>query len=173
MENHTEHNEAVKRLGELINGIHFAMLTTAESDGTLRSRPMVTQEVEFDGNLWFFTSLASPKVNQIRKDPYHVNVTFADPNKQKYVSMSGRAQIFRDRAKAEELWRDKYKAFFPEGLDDPTLALIRVVVEQAEYWDSPSNVAVRAYRFAKSRLSDQTYQEQAEERGEHQKLDLK
>jgi general stress protein 26 len=148
----TEHEAEIKEVAELIKGIKFAMLTTAEEDGSLRSRPMTTQQVEFDGSLWFFTSTATAKVGEINRDR-HVNVSFADPDKQVYVSASGPARIVRDRKKAEELWSPLYKAFFPKGLDDPELALLRVDVETAEYWDSPGGSLARAFRFIKAAAS--------------------
>jgi len=55
------HEENIKKLAGLIEGIKVAMLTTAAEDGTLRSRPMVTQPAEFDGTLWFFTRADTPR----------------------------------------------------------------------------------------------------------------
>lgn len=125
------------------------MLTTAEEDGSLRSRPMVTQQFEFDGDLWFFTSANTPKVDEIKHDQ-HVNVSYAEPKDQKYVSVSGRAQLVRDHQKIEELWNPLYKAWFPNGLENPDLALLKVSVDKAEYWDSPSGQVVRLVGFVKS-----------------------
>lgn len=145
----TDHEAELKKVAELIKHIKFAMLTTAEEDGSLRSRPMVAQQVEFDGTLWFFTSSATSKVAEINRDR-HVNVSFADPDKQVYVSASGIARLVRDRKKAEELWNPAYKAFFPKGLDDPELALLQVSVDTAEYWDSPGGPITRAFNFIKA-----------------------
>ena len=47
----------------------------------------------------------------------------------------GRAELVRDRAKIEELWNTFAQAWFPDGVDDPHLALLRVEVEQAQYWE--------------------------------------
>jgi general stress protein 26 len=145
----TDHEAEVKKVAELIKGIKFAMLTTAEEDGSLRSRPMATQQLEFDGTLWFFTSSATAKVSEINRDR-HVNVSFADPDRQVYVSASGIARLVRDRKKIEELWNPVYNAFFPKGLDDPELALLQVAVETAEYWNSPGGSLARAFRFIKA-----------------------
>src|SRR5947209_17082118 len=103
-----------------MKGIKFAMLTTIDEDGTLHSRPMTTQDVDFDGELWFFTGAHAPKVWQ-SEEHRQVNVAFADPEKQTYISASGTAQLVRDRSKIEELWKPVYKMFFPKGLDDPEL----------------------------------------------------
>jgi general stress protein 26 len=149
MGNNTDNNENIKKLRELIKDIKFAMLTTVEADGTLRSRPMATQEVEFDGDLWFFTSSGAPKVDEVQQNQ-NVNVSYAEPKDQKYVSVSGTAQLVRDRQKIEELWNPLYKAWFPKGLDEPDLALMKVSIDKAEYWDSPSAPLVRLVGFAKA-----------------------
>lgn len=141
MATHEKHEENVHKLREMIEGIEFAMLTTSEDDGTLRSRPMATQKVEFDGDLYFFTRASAPKVDEVERDR-HVCVTYAAPEDGRYVSMSGLAHILRDRAKMEELRSPELKAWFPDGLEDPELALLWISVTQAEYWEGPSGTFV-------------------------------
>ena len=163
MDNNTDNN---KKLRDLIKDIRFAMLTTLEEDGTLKSRPMATQEVEFDGDLWFFTYGAAPKVDEIEHNQ-HVNVSYSEPKDQKYVSVSGTAQLVRDRQKIEELWNPLFKAWFPKGLDEPDLALLKVSVDKAEYWDSPSSTVVRLVGFAKAIITG----EQIGNPGDNQKIE--
>jgi general stress protein 26 len=137
------------KLAEMIEDIRIAMLTTAMPDGTLRSRPMATQQVEFDGGLWFFTQASAAKAEEIRANP-HVNVSYASPRENRYVSVSGTAAVVRDRGKMEELWDLLYKAWFPRGLEEPDLALLRVDVERAEYWDAPSGTMAEIAGFVKA-----------------------
>jgi general stress protein 26 len=133
--NHTTHQDAVKKVAELIKDIDIAMLTTVNEDGTLLSRPMGTQQVEFDGDIWFFTSNDTGKVDDIERRN-QVNVAYSKPDKQRYVSVSGTAELIYDRAKMEELWSPIYKAYFPKGLDDPSLRLLKIRADRAEYWES-------------------------------------
>ena len=164
--------DVIKKLGQLIEDIQFAMLTTVEPDGTLRSRPMATHQdhnqpgKEFDGVLWFFTKAESGKVVEVKQDQ-HVNLSYASPEKSKYVSVSGTAMLVRDKVKAKELWDPKYKAWFPDGLDDPNLALLRVDVTKAEYWDTPGGAVVYALGLVKALATGQSYQP-----GDHKKVDL-
>lgn len=160
-------NESVQKLGELIRDIKFAMFTTLDLDGSLHSRPMATQQIEFDGDLWFFSGRASSKIRSIEKDQ-HVNVAFSSPNDNRYVSVSGRASIVTDRAKMEELWNPMYKMWFQDGLEDPDLTLVRVRVESAEYWDSPSKMIVRLVGFAKAMIGG----EDRYPMGDHQKVQI-
>jgi general stress protein 26 len=160
------HHEDVEKLAKLIRGIKFAMLTTAMPDGTLRSRPMATQQAPFDGSLWFFTYFHSGKVDEIEHDQ-HVNVSYADPSGNRYVSVSGRAAIVRDRQKAGELWSELHRAWFPQGLDDPNLALLRVDVHDAEYWDGPSSRMVQLAGFVKAMVTGKPATDLTENRKLH------
>src|SRR4028118_401596 len=99
----TTRDEAITKLNEMIKDIRIAMLTTQAPEGSLRGRPMATQEAPFDGDLWFFTGAASHKVDEV-EDEHHVHLSYAAPEDNRYVSISGRASVVRDRAKAQELW---------------------------------------------------------------------
>jgi len=158
--------DEIKRMSEMIKDIDFAMLTTQEHDGTLRSRPMSTQEVEFDGDLWFFTGMESGKVAEIKEDQ-QVNVSYADKDEQRYVSVSGKAKVLRDQQKIDELWSPALKVWFPNGKDDPNVGLIKVDVTQAEYWDSSSNSMVRVAQFAKALVTGDH-----EDMGKNRKINL-
>ena len=123
----------------MIRDIEFAMLTTVEADGSPRSCPIAThrdKKREFDGILWFFTRGDAPKIDEVKQDP-HVNLSYASPDHSRYVSVSGTVMLVRDKKKAEEIRDPKSVAWFPNGLDDPELALLRVAVDKAEYWDTP------------------------------------
>jgi general stress protein 26 len=158
--------EVIEQLAKLIHDIDFAMLTTVDDDGTLRSRPMSTQKTPFDGTLWFFTEASAPKVDDIERER-QVNLGYADPKEQRYVSVSGTAQLVRDEAKKRELWSPVYKIYFPNGVDDPNVALLKVTVKQAEYWSSGSNAVGRLIDFAKALVTGDE-----EAMGENEKLDL-
>jgi general stress protein 26 len=141
--------EMVNKVSDLIKDIKIAMLTTEAEDGVLRSRPMATQKDPFDGTLWFFTSASSGKVNEVDWNP-EVNLSYAKPSDTKYVSISGNAEIVRDRAKMEELWSDIYKAWFPQGLNDPDVCLLKVEVSTAEYWEAKSGKMVQLFGSLKA-----------------------
>ena len=58
--------DAVERLKELVEDIDFTMLTTVDDDGNLVSRPMSTREMDEAGDIWFFTSDDTDKVDEAR-----------------------------------------------------------------------------------------------------------
>lgn len=157
----------IQKLARMIKGMPVAMLTTRDEDGTLRSRPMGTQEAEFDGTLWFFTEAGSPKVGEINRE-HEVNVSYSDAGSNRYISVSGWATLVRDREKIRELWTPGMKAWFPKGMDDPQVALLRVDVAKAEYWDQPGSTVVQLAGFVKATATGRRY-----EPGENEKLDLR
>ena len=161
-----EKDHPTEKLGELIKDLKYAMLTTVDDDGSLRSRPMATQNAKFDGELWFFTHASSAKVHEIEHEQ-HVNVSYAHPSDQTYVSVSGKARLVRDAKKNEELWTPAMKAWFPKGADDPETALLKITVDKAEYWDSASSAVVHVIGFVKAVVTGKPYHA-----GENEKITM-
>jgi len=162
----TRTREQIQKLAGMIREIRICMLTTVEADGELRSRPMAVQEVEFDGDLWFFTDDRSPKLTEILNER-QVCVALSDPKSQRYISLSGVGTIVDDHAKMAELWKPMLKAWFPKGLEDPDLTLLKVHVRKAEYWDAPPNSVVHLFGAAKAALTGEPGKG-----GEHEKINL-
>ena len=145
-----EQRETVKRL---VKDARICMLTTMTEDGRHVSRPMAVQDVEFDGDLWFFTYSDSDLVAQVRMHP-QVNVSFSDAEQHAWTSVSGAAVQTDDPAKAKELWNPLLKAWFPDGLETPNLTLVKVHADTAEYWESAhSSRVVTMLGFAKAAVT--------------------
>lgn len=125
--------EELEMLRDLIKDVDTAMLTTISEEG-LVSRPMKTQEVEFDGDLWFLTKKDTEKYEEILHEN-EVNVAYAGKS---YVSIRGRAELVEDLAKKKELWSKTYEKILQTSYDDPNIVLIKVKAESAEYWDTGS-----------------------------------
>ena len=151
----TETNDTAK-LWDMIKSIEIAMMVTAD-DGVLRSRPMAMSQKEFDGTLWFFTRASAHKVTEIESE-HGVNLAFANPTRQNYVSVSGKASLVQSRVDIDAHWAESVKVWFPKGKDDPELALLKVTVDQAEYWDAPSSMMLHAYGYVKATLTGESPQ---------------
>ncbi|NHM31692.1 pyridoxamine 5'-phosphate oxidase family protein [Neobacillus terrae] len=134
--------EEMETLRELIKDVDTAMLTTVTEEG-LVSRPMKTQEVEFDGDLWFFTKKETNKFEEILNDQ-DVNVAYAGKS---YVSVRGRAEIVEDLNKKKDLWSKAYEKITQTSYDDPNVILIKVKAEAAEYWETGNFVKKVAFMY--------------------------
>ena len=142
------------KLWTLIKDIKFAMFTTRHGNGHLHARPMTTQNkaLEEDDSLWFFMSKKGDPVDDLKTDPV-VNVVYADPSSDTYVSVSGTAAMIEDQAKKEQLWSKLAAAWFPGGPSDPDLALVQVQIVHANYWDVKESKLVQLYEMAKAAVT--------------------
>ncbi len=129
-----------QRLWNLIKDLKFGMLTTRHSNGHLHARPMTTQNkiLDEDSALWIFTSKSGEIVEDILINP-EVSMAYANPSDDSYVSVSGKAYVSHDHAKVLQLWSTMAEAWFPGGPEDPDLALLRIDISHADYWDVRSN----------------------------------
>jgi general stress protein 26 len=159
-------NPEMQKVADKVKDIKTAMLVTLEADGCLRSRPMQLQQIK-GNDLLFLTGYQSGVSQETSKDS-HVNVSFADESKMVFVSLSGMATISKDAALIEELWEEPYRAWFPQGKEDPNIAVLRVKVDHGEYWDSPSSPVAHAFGLVKAMITG----ERADP-GDHEKLNLK
>ena len=160
------HSEAIKKINELIKGKTIAMLTSVSDEGHFHARPMAVLDVDFDGDIWFFTKKDSPKVEQIQQEP-RVNVAYSDPSNQDYVSLAGTGRLVVDKALNEKYWKPQFEAWFPDGLDDPDLSLLKIEVEGAEYWDSPSSTIAHIKGFIQTKVSGEQ-----QHVGDHAKVEI-
>ena len=166
VQQHFENEEAVKKLADKIEEVKVAMLATVQEDRSLYSRPMQTIQVDEQGNLWFFTNEHSEKVDDVSNDNT-VYLMYAHPGQNTYLHVKGKASVVRDKEKIKELWSPVVKAWFPKGLEDPELALLKVETSEASYWDSSSNKFVVFFNMLKAIATGTTPNQ-----GEFGKLDV-
>lgn len=155
MEQHLEKQQALQKLTELVDEVKICMFTTIHEDYSVSSRPMQTMKVDEDGNLWFFTNEYSGKVDDVSKDNT-VYLIFSHPGENKYLHVKGECTIVNDKDKMKELWSPAVKAWFPKGIEDPALALLKVEADEASYWDSPSSKLVVFYKMIKAIAKGET-----------------
>ncbi|WP_138225863.1 pyridoxamine 5'-phosphate oxidase family protein [Paenibacillus algicola] len=141
----TKHPEDIQKVAKLIKDIDTAMLTTISENG-LVSRPMKTQELEFDGDLWFLTKKDTSKFHEILHNK-QVNVAYADKS---YVSVRGNAELIDSPEKIKEFWNKAYEEILDCSYDDPSLVLIKVHAETAEYWDSGNKFKMMTYMLRRA-----------------------
>lgn len=155
MTEHTSTHESTpeqrEHLWDLIKDIKFAMFTTRHDNGHLHARPMTTQNRSIDegASLWFFMSRKNGPANDLANEP-SVNVAYADPSKDCYVSVSGKAAVVEDEAKKKALWSKMNDAWFPGGPTDPDVAMVEVKMTHAEYWDVKDSQIVQLFKMAKA-----------------------
>jgi general stress protein 26 len=157
--------DAEARLWAMIKDIKVAMLTSWDGE-QLHARPMHGHQEEFTGKLYFFTRLDSGKTHEIgRYDK--INLAYVDLDDNDYVSVSGRGHISTDREQMRKYWNPMASAWFPQGLDDPQLALIEVSIDSAQYWDATASTMRHLWEVARANLTGRP-----PDLGENEKLRL-
>ena len=84
-----------------------------------------------------------------------------------WVSLTGLATVVNDPAKKKELWNSAVEAWFPQGPEDPSVVLLKVDGNSAEYWDSPGGRLATAFSFVKAKATGERI-----DGGENEKVDL-
>ena len=166
METILESKKAVEKLKELVKHGDICMFTTLDKDGRINSRPLSTADIDDDGNVWFFTNEFSEKIHDLSNNN-SVNLIYANPDRNTYLNISGSCVVVVNREKNSKLWNSFLKAWFPNGLDDPKLCLLKVMTEDAYYWNSSSSKMVVAFNILKAIVKNEKYDE-----GEEGKLSL-
>jgi general stress protein 26 len=146
-------DDNVDRVWELIEKVGICMLTTRFAGG-LRARPLDMRPHRATGSIWFLTDARSAKDHEIG-NAHDVGLVVIDSQDSAYLSITGRAEIFRDSAKAADIWKATDRMWWPDGPDDANLKLLRVELRTAELWDGPASAVVAAFELVKTKVTGQ------------------
>lgn len=124
--------ENLETLRNIVNDVEVVMLSSIDHEGRIVSRPMQTQELEFDGDLWFITKKDTDKYEEVQVNP-NVNISVVGKS---YASISGKAYFINDRSRIKKYWNKFYEEMFEADYHDPDLIMVKVELETAEYWDT-------------------------------------
>jgi len=160
MEKHLSDTEALKKFNKLVNDINVCMFITENKDDE-HTRPMATIEVEENGTLWFFTDIRSIKVEEVSTQR-EVHLVYAHPGKESYMDVWGSAQVVTDKQSIKDKWSPIVKAWFPNGVDDPNIALLKVTPYNIYYWDAETGKMVSFLKIAASAVTGKKLAEGAE-----------
>jgi len=162
-----EYKQDVEKLVEMVKDVRVCMLITNEKNAeNISGRPMGINKIDDVGTMWFFTKASSYKVEEIEASK-KVSIAIANESSQNYLMIHGTATLVDNKSKMKELWSSIMKAWFPLGLEDPDMTLIKVVPIEVEYWDSSSSKMVVLFNMLKAIVTGKEYNE-----GEHGKIDL-
>lgn len=163
--NETKHDREV--LWDLIKDTRFCMLSHRHADGSLHSHPLTTMNKELgaDDSLYFFVSRQTEVGQRLRQDG-SVNLAYANPDKDTWVSVTGTARVLEDLDKKRELFNVMAKAWFPGGPEDPELELVAVEIDEAEYWNVKENKLLQLLKMGKAAVTG----DRPKKMGEHKEV---
>jgi len=147
------HKGAIDKLKQLVEDIDICLFcTNLKKDVGESCRPMSSQKVCDEGNIWFFSEQGSIKNREIEEDN-RVQLFYSHPGKDSYLVLNGDAELVFDREKIEELWSPAVKAWFPEGKDDPSISIIKVKPSSGYYWDTKGSKMINFIRMVATAAS--------------------
>jgi general stress protein 26 len=141
----------IDRVWDIIEGVGVCMLTT-QFGGGLRARPVEPRPDRKAGLIWIVTDLHSGKEHEIEAG-HDIGLVFIDHKAKDYLSVTARAQVRQNTAKAKDVWRGTDTIWWPGGPDDPNVCVLRIEPITAELWDGPVSKAVAMYEIAKAKLT--------------------
>ncbi len=147
--------EAIQKLKQLVESAKVCMFQTMTNNPPFHLRPMSPVDTDENGNIWFFSRRSSEKNHDINSNP-NVQLIFSNMKDSEFLSVYGVASIIEDRHRIEELWKPIVKAWFPDGVDDPELTLIKVITLSAHYWDTKDGKMISMLKIAASMLGGRT-----------------
>jgi general stress protein 26 len=162
--------EVRKKLIETLRHYETVMVATTAANGSIHARPMAIAEVDDSGEVWFVSSEDAPKIDEARHD---ARALVTGQEKGRYVSLSGTLDVIHDRERIRALWKESWKAYFPDGKDDRTIVLLRLRPEIGEYWDSRGMRGVRyLFEAARAVLDGRPADERMRDPKQHAKVPL-
>jgi general stress protein 26 len=146
-----------------INQFKTGMLTTISSEGAPHARPMTVARLDEDCSVWLLTSDPSEKANESRSEPIATLSFQREPDL--YVVINGLVRVAHDLGTAHQLWNEKFRPWFPDGPDDPMMAVLSLTPHNGEYWDNAGGSRIRsAYEFVRDAITGtKTYTNDQEE----------
>lgn len=158
----------MQALWDVLSEFTFAMMVTHdEIDGArlMRGRPMASYLDPQAGLIRFMSERTDDKVDEVHAE-HDVCLTFAQPDQNRFASVSGRATMTSDRALIKRLWGPAAETWFAGDAETADVVVIEVTPVEAEYWRKDETVFTRAFQFAKGYLSDER-----PDIGENRKID--
>lgn len=157
----------VEKFIEMVKDVRICMLITNEKNlENLSGRPMSIAKIDDDGTMWFFTKESSYKIDEIEENK-KVSIAITNESSNNYLMINGIATLVNDKTKMAALWSSIMKVWFPLGLGDPDMALIKVIPNEVNYWDSSASKMVVLFNMLKAIVTGKEYDE-----GEHGKIIL-
>ena len=125
-------NDGKKYLYDVVNDFDVAMLVTHTANA-IHARPMAIAHLDESMGAYLVTDINSLKVDEINVNP-HAVLTFQSANK--FASVHGELTVSSDRQLIEQMWKEAWKLWFPDGKSDPNIALLKFTAHEGEYWDN-------------------------------------
>jgi len=148
-----QQREAIEKLKNMVDQIDIGMVCTfVQGSDNLHAVPMSRQEVDDNGTIWFLFSAESDTHANLRRN-HRVCLLYSDVTNYNFLSINGRAEITQDQDRIDKYWNNMVAAWFEQGRQDPRIRVLKVIPQDAHYWDNKTNKLVTFFKVALSAAS--------------------
>ncbi|MFT3749528.1 MAG: pyridoxamine 5'-phosphate oxidase family protein [Agriterribacter sp.] len=145
--------EAIEKLKNLVDKIDIGMVcTNVQGSSHPHAVPMSRQEVDEEGNIWFLFSSESDTYKNLQCDN-NITLLYSDVRDYNFLSVSGEAEITKDKSRIEKYWNKMIETWFEKGKEDPRIRVLKVKTSDAHYWDNKTNKFVTFLKAAVSAVT--------------------
>lgn len=159
--------DTATKLDQILDNFGTAMLITQKA-GEVNARPMKLLERDGCFTIMFASDKDSAVSNEIG-DGAPVALTLQ--NDAQFLTMRGRATARDDKERAEKIWTEGLRPWFPDGPGDSSLQLLEFEPEFAEYWDV-SGAHRLSFLWEAGKAALEGREVDARSIGEHEKVRL-
>lgn len=152
--NNLKNTEAFDKISELVEKNNLCFFCTGLANKPFSARPMSTVSTD-DNALWFFCSTNTELSADLYTDN-HVQLLYSTEGHAEFLSVFGRCEIITDIEKKKDYWKPMVKNWFPEGVSDPDLLLLKVIPTDGYYWDTKHGRLVSLLKMAIGTITGKT-----------------
>ena len=149
--------DSIKLFKDMMADSRVCMFITQDKTSNyITGRPMAINQIDGQGTVWFYSKKSTLKIAEIEQDR-EVSLAVVNERKNTYLMISGTSVLVEDKDQILQSWSPIMKAWFPDGVDDPDLIIIKVLPREANYWDSSSNKMVQLVGMVKAVITGEEY----------------
>ncbi len=115
-----------------LESIPFLSFGTIGLDGWPNLRMLAVAAKDDIDVLWFATATTEKKVAELKANPKTVVYGY-DPQSMKEFRLFGNVELLADAASRRKVWCDDFLQYFPEGVDSPTMIVLKFVTDHGQY----------------------------------------
>ena len=123
--------EAQSRVLQMLEKNPFVSFATFD-DGYPDVRVLLVAAKDRTDSIWFATGTESGKIVQLRKNPKAALYGF-DMEAMTEFRLFGSVELLSDSAARRKIWRDDFIQHFPDGIDSPTMIVLRFKTDHGIY----------------------------------------
>jgi general stress protein 26 len=124
--------ETKLRVLQMLDKETFVSLATFGMDDYPDVRVLLMVAHDGVDSIWFATETTSGKIAQLQKNPKAAIYGYSRETMTEF-RLFGKVELLTDTASRQKIWKDEYIQHFPEGINSPTMVILRFNTDHGAY----------------------------------------